>query len=158
MGDLLVGQTFQLTQHQRLAEFGRQPAEPLVYGLARDRARQVGLRRRELRLERVGLLVELDHCASRAPAAELREARVAHDAQDPRPSIRPAEATEMPDRPQERLLHGFLRLVAVAKQIAREVVRGIEVRQHTFIESLPLSGREMGLRARRLPALLVGQR
>ena len=59
------------------------------------------------------------------------------DGEQPRPRVGAAEAAEVAQRPQHRVLDDILRIVAVAHQPAREVVRCAEVRQHLRVEASP---------------------
>jgi hypothetical protein len=75
----------------------------------------------------------------KTPAPGVR--RVAHDAQEP--GARAAVVTEIVEEPQrahESLLHHVLRVLVVAHDPPREVVRGIKVRQHAPLEARNLCG------------------
>jgi hypothetical protein len=62
-------------------------------------------------------------------------ARVAHDRQQPRAAARPAEPGEVPDRPEQRVLHGVLCVVVVAQQPARDAVGHVEVDEDLQLEA-----------------------
>src|SRR5437867_9365726 len=77
--------------------------------------------------------------------------RVANDREQPCPPLTASgtsEAPEMPERAQGRVLHDVLCVVIAPREIARQGVRGVQMRQHDGVESLE--------RARLHPALGVG--
>jgi hypothetical protein len=75
-------------------------------------------------------------CARIAPRAVRR---VAHDRRRPCPRTRllvATEALEVPDRAETRVLHDVLR---VARQVPRQRVRSVQVRQHDSFEASELA-------------------
>src|SRR2546425_7023322 len=68
--------------------------------------------------------------------------RVANDREQPRPPLTASgtsEAPEMPERAQGRVLHDVLCVVIAPREIARQGVRGVQMRQHDGFESLELA-------------------
>src|SRR3989449_3856620 len=88
------------------------------------------------------LLVErvLGRVAMMPPLPGIR--RVATDREQPRPPLTASgtsEAPEMPERAQGRVLHDVLCVVIAPREIARQGVRGVQMRQHDGFESLELA-------------------
>jgi hypothetical protein len=89
------------------------------------------------------LLVELHVFAAGSPPAKPRQTRIPDDAQEPRAPVRTSKVIEVSDRAQERVLHRVFRLVRVAEQVARQVVRDIQIRQDALVEAIQLSRRKL---------------
>src|SRR3989454_10697302 len=67
---------------------------------------------------------------------------VANDREPPRPPLTASgtsEASEMPERAQGGVLHDVLCVVIAPREIARQGVRGVQMRQHDSFESLELA-------------------
>src|SRR5256885_1950652 len=138
VADLLVRQPFELAQHDHLTEFRRQAIERATQRFPRRPAQQLGLRMLVRHRAAVLRLVELRREHLGAPAAPQAVSRIAHDRQQPGARaalVVAAEAVEMLERPQAGVLNDVLRLVLVPHQVARQRVRGIEVRQDDGFES-----------------------
>ena len=87
-------------------------------------------------------LVELEHNRVGALAAPRTERGVAHDREQPGARARPllpAEAVEILERAQGGVLHDVFGVVLVPRQVARQRVRGVQVRQHDGFESRQLA-------------------
>src|SRR2546427_5358880 len=68
--------------------------------------------------------------------------RVANDREQPCPPLTASgasEASEMPERAQGGVLHDVLCVVIAPREIARQGVRGVQMRQHDGFESLELA-------------------
>src|SRR2546422_7518686 len=68
--------------------------------------------------------------------------RVANDREQPCPPLTASgasEASEMPERAQGGVLHDVLCVVIAPREIARQGVRGVQMRQHHSFESLELA-------------------
>src|SRR5262245_4952759 len=65
-----------------------------------------------------------------------RQERVAHDREQPGARVLALQAVAEPERAQERLLGNIARGFVVAGEPPREVVSGIEMRQHKPLEAL----------------------
>src|SRR6185503_20109013 len=101
-------------------------------------------------LHRVYLFVEFHDLTAGAPVAKARKAGVPDDAQEPGAAVRPSEAVEVPDRAKKGVLDGVLRILSVAKEVSRQIVRGVQVRQDALMEAVQLSRREATLWAGRV--------
>ena len=67
-----------------------------------------------------------------------------HDREQPRARVRVApQRVEIPDGTQDRLLRGVLRVAGVVHEIARQHVRGIEVRQNHALEARVIGQRSI---------------
>src|SRR5262249_46385837 len=68
------------------------------------------------------------------------QAAIADDGEQPGPRVAVAIGLEVAQRAERRILHGVLRLVWVAKQIAGERVRIVQMRQHDSLETVDVFG------------------
>src|SRR5437879_12113485 len=85
------------------------------------------------------LLVELGRERVATMPALPGVRRVANDREQPRPPLTASgtsEAPEMPERAQGRVLHDVLCVVIAPREIARQGVRGGQMRQDDGVESL----------------------
>src|SRR4029077_18561421 len=138
--DLPIGQLVDLAQHDGFAERDRQvrnePADGLRIPLADHRPFRRG---RGLLPQRSGLLIRLwvllrRNGGARA-ARELRPTDVAENGEQPRLHLRTAIAVEMPQRAHIAFLRGILGIGAVAKEVARERVDVVQIRESGVAET-----------------------
>src|SRR4051812_26356788 len=88
------------------------------------------------------LLIELGPTRLLPIPSPPGERGVPHNRQDPGSAVArlgPAESVEVLERPEIRILHDILSVVLVAREIARQRVRGVQVRQHDGFESAKLA-------------------
>src|SRR5213076_780434 len=81
--------------------------------------------------------------------------RVANDREQPRSPVADrgsAETPEIPQRAQGGVLHDVLGIVVVPREVARQRVRGVQMRQHDGFESLELARLQPVLGVRGPPA------
>src|SRR5437667_12181045 len=82
--------------------------------------------------------------------------RVAHDREQPGTTLTARstpESVEVLERAQVGLLHDILRVMVVPRQVMRQRVRGIHVRQHDRFESLELVRLQPVLKVRGAPSV-----
>ncbi len=87
--------------------------------------------------QRLGLLMR-EQASLDPRRSTCAEHRIAHDGEQPRLGIVPAEALEAVPGAQEGVMHDVFGDGFVAAEEAREVVGAVQVRQHQPPESLPL--------------------
>ena len=142
LADLLVGQPLDLAQHDHLSKLGRQVVERLRQRFARVTSREQ--RFRVLVGDRLAVhrLVELGRRRVRAMPAPPGMGHVPDDREQPCPALArplPAEAAEILEGAQTRLLHDIVGVGVVPRQVARQPVGGAQVRQHHGFESFELA-------------------
>jgi hypothetical protein len=128
----LVGESFELAQHDHLAVLARQSGDARMQraGVAVACRRGLGPLVRACAMDFVVVFL-----VERAPARlEPVEAGVAHDRHEPRLRTLAPLPVEKAERAQAGLLDGILGGRVLAGQPARKVVRGIEVPQHFALE------------------------
>jgi len=141
IADLVVRQPLQLAQNDYLPELGGKAVERAAERF-RDRAIEQA-RFGVLVRDRIAVQLLVERCAERvgAVSAPPGVGGVAHDRQQPgtrAAALLPAEPADILERAQVGVLHDVLRVVVVPRQIARQRVRGVEMRQHDGFESLEL--------------------
>src|SRR5712671_499252 len=143
VADLFVGQPLELAQHDHLPEFRAEPIERLVQRLARRVAVECRCRSVLRQGVAVQLFIELRRERVAAVPAPPGVRGVAHDRQQPRAAVAGTalspEAAEVLERTQVGVLHDVLRVVVITREVARQRVSGVQVRQHDRFESLQLA-------------------
>ena len=140
LADLLVGQPFDLAQHDHLAEFrrpgGRAPA-PAFPARRSGAAPPPGARPPPPRCACVSSNSVVERSA-RCRAARCRpccaRSRAARPARSSRP---PRGSLEILERAQTGVLHDVFGVVRVPRQVARQPVGGVQVRQHRRLRIAP---------------------
>ena len=142
IGDLLVRETFQLAQDQRLAELGGQCFQRLTEELPVTGSEELHVRllcgvTRDLR-HAVVICVAGKRGRRRALLSQPRVTRVAHDSEHPGAGISPAVAVEGPQGAKIRFLYHVLGVLVVVGQPAGQIVASGEVRHDDTLEALQL--------------------
>src|SRR5215469_2726937 len=150
-GDFLVGEAFNVAQHNHLAK--------LLWQLVERRAQRLRIRLAD-ELEvcgrgfvRVLLFIEAGGRIAGPVAAHPGKGRVAHDREQPRARITTAKTLRKAQRAQIGFLDNVLRVGFVLHQPAREVVGGVQMRQEDALKILPIVNdwQLVPARRRRLP-------
>src|SRR5580704_12177327 len=140
VGNLPIGELVDLAQHDGFAERHGQVRNEPADGLRIPFADHRGFRRGwSLLPERRGLLIRLCVLLRRnggaGAARELRTTDVAENGEQPRLHRRAVIAVEMPQRAHIAFLRGILGIGAVAKEVPRERVDVVQIRERGVAET-----------------------
>lgn len=136
LGQLPVGQTFDLAEYQQLVKPIREIAQR-----TRDQRGVVGLQQKHFGIGGHGrggaVLLLVEWIAARLDAAAAPAgAGVTHDSEEPRPPIAAGERPEVLERTQRRLLHDIFGIVFVAHQPPGQSPGGPEMRHDDLVKRL----------------------
>src|SRR5262245_62146550 len=148
VSDLFVRKAFQFAQDQNLSEANRKVAQRLLDNTSVGVLEQQLFRTRRLHAAGMNLLIEQDSGLAGTPLPKPPVRRIAHNREQPRSRVAAAESARVLKRSKVGFLHHVLRIFATAHEPARQVVRGIEMREKEFGKpaNLSLDGRSVAHR------------